>query len=167
MKKIVFLFLSLPLIAACDGMPRKKSFTSATCVDGGGNPLQLEGYTKTAIAYGDSYLVVVPLSRVRPNTEFRFLLAPEARSVKDPEYEAAWVTISGGKLEADGTVTAASWLDVSGQLSNTFNTLVACVPGLTVGDTYKYKVTISDKELTEADVVTYGYIDPRADVVPW
>jgi hypothetical protein len=167
MKKIVFLILTLPLIAACDGMPRKKSFTSATCVDGGGDPIQMQGYTKTAIAYGDSYLVVIPVSKIRPNTEFRFWLAPEARSSKDAEYEAAWVSISGGKVESDGTITAASWLDVSGQLSATVEMLIACVPSLAVGDTYKFKVTISDKELTDASAVTLGYIDPRADVVDW
>lgn len=166
MKKIVLLLLIIPLVAACrEGIPIRASLPESQCFGPPYSFSEVHGYTWTGIAYGDSFMVVLPVSKVRENSEFQFVLAPESRSEKDADYEAAWVTISGGKIETDGSITPVGWLDVSGQLSPTVEKLIACVPDLAEG-TYKYKVTISDKPLTEADAVIYGYIDPRADIVP-
>ena len=166
MKKIIFLALLLPLFSGCfvSGKAVTKALPESDCLTPKGPLPEVTGYTATAIGYGDSYLVVVPISNLRSNTEFRFVLAPEKdRSDKDAEFKGAWVTISG---ENATTNTPAPWLSASGQMSSTIEMLVACVPALTVGDTYKYKVTISDKELTETDVTIFGYLDPRAVVIP-
>lgn len=161
MKKLIFLILILPLVAACDGMARKKSFTSDTCVDGGGDPAEMKGYTRTAIAYGDSYLVVIPISEVRPETEFRFHLAPKRFDNENIDYESATVSITSDDDDGD---TPADWLDVEGTFSVN-GTLVACVPDIAPDQTYKYKVTIST---TNGGTTTvHGFLDPRADIIPW
>jgi len=156
MKKMLFLLIALPLLAACNGKAVKTSFASSECLNGGA-PLSLEGYTVTAVAYGDSYLIVIPISTVHPNSEFRFALAPKRRSSENRDYKTATVSNTSDDDDAD---TPANWMDVSGTFASD-GTLVACVPNIATGQTYKYKVTISDGGGTE-----YGMLDPRADIIP-
>jgi hypothetical protein len=163
MKKTIVLLLTISLMSACHhGKAIKKTFTSSECFDGGA-PLSLDGYTITGVAYGDSYLVVVPLSTVHPNSEFRFALAPKKRSNQNRDYKTAKVSITSDDDDGD---TPADWLDVEGTYADAVDgMLVACVPDFALGEdetkTYKYKVTISD------GTTVYGYLDPRADIIPW
>ena len=163
MKKTIVLFLMLPIVAACNGMPVKSTFTSEVCKDAANEPIEMSGFTATAVVYGDSYLVVIPISKVRENTEFRFGLMPKKRSNQNRDYKTAKVSITSDDDDGD---TPADWLDVEGTYADAVDgTLVACVPDFALGDdekkTYKYKVTISDGP------TVYGYLDPRADIIPW
>jgi hypothetical protein len=115
------------------------------------------------VHYGDSRLIVLPISKIRPESEFRFALLPKIRKTDPPvNYEDAFVSISS---DDDDTDTPPDWLDVSGTLSGDGKFLVTCVPpesGLTKTQ-YKYKVTVSWPGVAPAD--TLGYLDPRADVI--
>jgi len=156
MRRILAIVLVSTLFSGCcltDGAFCKGSFHSAAC---GG---EVEGYTWTAVAYGDSKMLVVPLSKIRNDTEWRFILKP-VRLPTDPplaNYENATVTITG-KTAAD------TWINTAGPGNSlitgdfaTNDTLTACVKGLpdiTVDTDYSYIV----------DVATVGRLDPRGRV---
>ncbi len=134
--------------AFCEGL-----FNSAAC---GG---EVEGYTWTAVAYGDSKMLVVPLSHIKNNTEWRFILKPVNLSTDPPlaDYDNATVTITG-KTAADAWINTAGPGNtlITGNFA-TNNTLTACVKGLPntdVGTDYSYIV----------DIVSVGRLDPRGRV---
>lgn len=164
MKKIIFLLLMLPLVAACaNGMPTRDSFFSSTCVDEGDPPIAMTRFTLTLLTYGDSHIAMLPLSRVHENSEFRIRLKPRSRDNENRDYKTALVSISS---DDDDTDPIQNWLDVAGTFNTAKNNvLVVCVPelGLNPGEfrRYKFKVKISDGSGT-----VYGYLDPRADIVP-
>ena len=161
MRKFIILLCVLVASAGCrDGQFIRSTFTSSTC---GGGGISFSGYTVTAVHYGDSRLFVLPISKVRPDTEFRFGLLPKVKNTDPPvNYRDAFVSITSDDDDSD---TPANWLDVSGTLNNDGKTLVTCVPpaaGLTKNQ-YKYKVTVSWPGTAAVD--TLGYLDPRADII--
>jgi hypothetical protein len=158
MKKMLILVCLAPLCAACDGRFVKDEFLSSECLDGD-ERLTLEGYTVTAITYGDSHLVVIPVSKIRPNSEFRFKLIPQKNKADEFNWQNAWVAISSDDDDSD---SPPNWLDVSGSHSNNDGWLVACVPELEVGRIIKYKVSVSESSGSPE----LGMLDPRADVIP-
>jgi len=165
MRRILTILLVTALFVGCaDGKFRSKIIPSAAC---GGT---VDGYTVTYIAYGDSKLVVIPLSIISDQTEWRFILRPlkigKSGSVDD--YKGKKVTITG-MSPADPPLPPDhnSWIDTAGtapgnEISGTYNgaadhMLTACVKGLpdtTRGTTYKFVVDVQD----------VGTLDPRADV---
>jgi hypothetical protein len=98
----------------------------------------VDGYTFTAIAYGDSKIVVVPESEIVPDTEWRFVLVPTTLVGKTAD--DAWINVSGT-------------YDGSGET----HTLAECVepPVTTEGTEYSYEV----------EVEFIGKIDPRARII--
>jgi hypothetical protein len=104
--------------------------------------------------------VVIPVSRIRAGTEWRFYLRPINRPPGPVDYNTVDVTIDG-KFPADPPPppTRNDWIDVSATSYNNAsmpgNYLVECVPaGLLPGQSYQFKVIV-DK---------VGELDPRADV---
>ena len=147
MQRIVLILLAAMLITACsNGQPKKSSFQSTAC----NRPVL--GYTRTAIHYGDSRIIVLPVSKVRANTEFRIHLVPKRRSKTDQvDYDTIIVTVTGKSAQS-------SWISGSGdyRTANSGMIVVGCVPqGAAVGTTYEFKV----------EVPGVGIIDPRAGVV--
>ena len=150
--KRIFLVLSCSfLFTACasDGGFRPKPQPGGPC-----GPVS--GYTLTAIAYGDSSLVVVPISEIRPDTEWRFKLVPITKAGDPVDYRNANVKILG-KPSTSMPPGPNDWIDVSGQKSTSSDgVLIQCVPAtLPIGNTYEY--------LVEVEFV--GTLDPRANVI--
>lgn len=155
MRRILTIIFVSALLSACctDGNFCDRAFNSAAC----NGPV--EGYTITAVAYGDSKMAVIPLSNIRNDTEWRFILGPISMPT-DPttsDYESATVTISGkGANDA--------WINTAGPgntpITGSFaadGTLTACVRGLpdtSVGAEYSYLVHVD----------TIGTLDPRGRV---
>ena len=161
MRKTIILLGVLVAMGGCrDGQFIKDTFTSTTC---GGGGISLSGYTATVVHYGDSRLFVLPISKIKPASEFRFVLLPKIRDTDLPvNYEDAFVTITSDDDDAD---TPANWLNVSGTVNADGDSLVTCVPpaaGRTKSQ-YKYEVTVSWPDADAANML--GYLDPRADVI--
>jgi len=147
MQRIVLILLAAVLFTACsNGRPKKASFQSTVC----NRPVL--GFTMTAIHYGDSRVIVLPVSKVRANTEFRVRLVPKHRSKTDQiDYNTIDVAVTGKSAQS-------SWINGSGDFNSSSHGMivVGCVPqAATVGTSYEYKV----------EVPGVGIIDPRAGVV--
>ncbi|MEJ2274936.1 MAG: hypothetical protein P8Y01_10250 [Woeseiaceae bacterium] len=158
MKKLLILVCTVPLLAACDGRFIKDEFLSSECLEAG-ERLTLEGYTITAIHYGDSRMIVLPISKIHANSEFRFKLIPDKKKSDEFNWEDAWVEISSDDDDAD---TPPNWLDAEGSHAANDGWLVACVPDIAPGRKIKYKVSVSKAEGEAA----LGLLDPRAVVIP-
>ena len=94
------------LLAGCcttGGNFCKRSLPSDVCATG-----TISGYTLTGIAYGDSSLIVVPISHIRRDTEWRFRLQPIKLDSDYEDYKDAIVTIEG--KPAEGTQPANHYL---------------------------------------------------------
>lgn len=139
-------------LAACDGTFRTKSFSSTTC----GTavvPIPVIGYTITGIHYGDSRLIVLPVSQIKPNSEFHFRLIPKVRTKSDQHnYQQMQVAITSADDDGD---TPANWLHVDGTYNDDNRVLVACIPPTLTKSEYKFMVTVQE----------VGQLDPRADVI--
>ena len=148
MRRILTMLLVTALLASCvDGRFQKKSFTSAKC---GAN---MQGYTVTYVAYGDSKLVVIPLSKIKERTEWRFILRPLQLSKARPnvDFKNSTVTIKGKRSPED------DWISESGTYNGTAadkHTLIECIGTGLAEPTYFYMVEVED----------VGELDPRADV---
>lgn len=148
MQRIILILLALTALAACssNGKPQKLSVHSVAC----NGPIH--GFTMTSIHYGDSRVIVLPVSKVRAGTEFRILLVPKHRSKTDLiDFKTVDVAVSGKP-------GPSAWISGNG----TFNTsnhgmiVVGCVPpGAVPPTTYEYMVKIAG----------VGQLDPRANVV--
>lgn len=109
------------------------------------------GWTVTAIHYGDSRIVVIPVSEVVRDAEFRFVLVPASESTDTVDYQDVMVKVKG-KPPHD------TWFDeAAGNASDGDGTIRVCVDGasLVPGDEIAY--------LVEVDGV--GVLDPRATVI--
>jgi hypothetical protein len=120
----------------------------------------VEGYTLTGIVYGDSKLIVVPVSKIHANTEWRFRLQP-IKLDSDPadvNYNNVNVEIRGKPASLPLPPDHNAWIAASGSYNSTAaeeHTLAVCVPeAAPIGTIYEY--------LVEVDFV--GTIDPRGDV---
>jgi hypothetical protein len=140
----LFLVLIIPLLlTACvtEGTFTKyHTFnTPEDCEDGG---------TFVRIHYGDSYLRVLPIAKVKRGTALEFQLKPKINRAQDQfDYNKVLVTIKGKNANSD-------WIDVEGTAESPSEDLTICVdPGQAV-DTYHYWVEVKE----------VGRLDPRADV---
>ena len=151
MKRILIMFVVTVISAGCatDGRFRSVSITGGPCGD-------VSGYTVTGIAYADSKLVVVPISRIRPDTEWRFYLRPVTNPNDPDNYRDAMVTIKGKFPATNPPPDRSDWIDVAGSYNGTpGHYLVECVPAaLTSGEEFEFLV----------DVQFVGELDPRAKV---
>jgi len=134
-----------------DGNYCTKNFHSVAC------NTQVDGYTHTAVVYGDSTMTVIPISKIKENTEWRFILAPVTHPSDPNNYETAAVTITGKNAND-------LWIDTAGPsgtlITGDFATdkiLTACVKGLpnsAVGAEYFFEVNVAG----------VGTLDPRGHV---
>lgn len=129
------------LVTACatDGTP----IDSADVIE----PCSAPGYTQTNVRYGDSQIIVKPLSKVRPGTAFRFKLLPQRSATDETDYRTVRVTIKG---------KGSAWLpETSGSFNDARDGLLtSCVPEDLQEKVYYYLVEVKD----------VGVLDPRADV---
>ncbi|MCH8945200.1 MAG: hypothetical protein IH910_10500 [Proteobacteria bacterium] len=96
---------------------------------------------------------MVPISKIRPKSEFQFRLIPKRRDKTDTlNYANAVVTITSPDDDGD---TPPNWLDVSGSFSGSSGKLTVCVPSSPTRVQYKYDISIAN----------VGDLDPRADVI--
>ena len=113
-----------------------------------------QGWTHTIVHYGDSRVVVIPVSEVRAGQEMRFFLVPQLKGRGATDFQNATVKIVG-KPPADVWFTQKT-----GNASAVF--LSFCVNGsLAVNDTFEYKVEVFDSTGTDLKAM----LDPRAIVI--
>lgn len=149
------------IVTACDGRFQKKNFKSQVCQNTLVTPTLVDvlGYTRTAIHYGDSRVIVIPISKIKENSEFRFVLLPKLRSKTDGAIDYKKVNVAITSTDDDGDVPP-NWLDVDGSFDADKGVLAVCVPPGISKTQYKFKVTVTNG----ADKL--AMLDPRADVVP-
>lgn len=150
MKKIIVITCVSLLAAGCaDGKFNASIFQSDACSP----PADVIGFTPVAIKYGDSHLVVIPVAKIKANSEIRFMLLPQKKPSTDiVDYENVQVSISSPD---DDTDPEANWLEVDGSYNANDKMLTVCVPVNLTQDTYKYVVKVDQ----------VGLLDPRADVL--
>ena len=112
MKKLSLVILALGTLAGC-------AKEGKLILDSAANNCENSGYTFTVIHYGDSRLVVLPLSEIGRGYEWRFHLVPQQDSPSIAAIKEAEVTITGG--------SNATWLNTSGKY-NTGSVISICVP---------------------------------------
>ena len=149
MKRRILLLLVSATMTACafDGQPRNKMFNSPLC----GN---VSGFTIGYLAYGEGKMVMIPLSKVRPETVFLVGLKPL------DGFGDAEVTVTGT------SPNAIPWLPgVTEKHENLPKGLyprgafeVGCVPNDPVGTKYKFEVKVKKDDVM-------NLLDPRARVV--
>lgn len=151
MKKIIQVSCVLLLTAGCatNGKFDPGVFTSDVCE----GDVSVLGITPVGIKYGDSHLFVIPVAKIKPNSEIHFRLLPQHKPATDQEdFDTATVTISSTDDNAD---SPPNWLDASGSYSADDGVLKVCVPETLTRPSYKYVVTVQ----------YVGNLDPRADVL--
>jgi len=134
------------MLAACPGgKPTIKPIASPLCGD-------VSGFTISYFAYGEGKMVVIPLSKVRPETVFIVGLKPL------DGFGDADVTITG-------TSGNAGWIGATGQHDSLPRGIypegaleVGCVPDDPEGTSYKFKIEVVKGIVTNT-------LDPRAEVV--
>jgi hypothetical protein len=154
MPRISLMLLIAVLAAGCvDGRFHKKAFTSPDCG-------AVTGYTYTGIVYGDSKLVVIPISNIQPGTEWRFYLKPIIQTGDPDDYNTVNVKITG-KDPADppAPADANNWISTDGDYASAgtgrLRYITECVPPtVAVGDKFQFMVEVAE----------VGELDPRANV---
>jgi hypothetical protein len=144
------------LFAGCaDGKFHKKNITTGPCAPA-------SGYTHTVIAYGDGKMVVIPISEIREDSEWRFYLMP----LNDLGGRTLATNVDieiKGQDPADPPVESGAlntWIDVTGSydtatVAGRSRYLVQCTPDVMVdGDEHKFEVIIDG----------VGTLDPRGRV---
>jgi len=146
-KKTIAILLGVMLLAGCkDGMfvkPNKANKCGTT------------GYTLTTILYGDSHIVVIPLSEVVAGSEFRFALVTKEKGIGALDFANATVKIRGKRNPEDNWFT-----EISGKASD--GTIFTCIDSsLTTADTVEYDVEIG----FPSEPRPRALLDPRAKVI--
>lgn len=146
MKKAIAILLTA---AATTGCVNGKFLSPSTPNQCGGS-----GWTHTIVHYGDSRVVVIPLSEVAAGQEFRFYLTPQVKGRGAVDYSNATVKIVG-KPPADAWFT-----QIEGDAGDIF--IHTCVDaGLAVGETFEYKVEVFWPDITTRKAL----LDPRGIVI--
>lgn len=132
---------------------------AAGCVDGKfvkrstGNDCGGTGWTHTAIHYGDSRIIVIPLSDVVAGQELRFFLVPKMRGRDAKDYQGATVRVT--------SKPADTWFDTESGVFTTSPIISTCVKdGLARGAVLEYLVEVEVPAGTKK-----AWLDPRAVVI--
>lgn len=169
MKTTISVLVTSILLTGCvNGRFNSGTFNSPVCG-------QVSGYTYTLVSYGNGKIVVIPVSRIRAGTEWRFYLYPLDDLGGGSAYGDKTVTVdgkpAGSEVLAAGARTLGayvlptppaddSWLTASGEFNTANGTgrkryITACVdPDVQVGQDWHYTVSIED----------VGSVDPRGHV---
>ena len=145
MKKMMTVLAMAALMAGCaDGRFVRES-TDNNC---GGT-----GWTHTAIHYGDSRVIVIPLSDVVAGEEMRFFLLPQMKGRDADDYTDATITVTSKPENAFFTTESGRFTDAP--------IISTCIKeGLALDSTFEYKVEV---ELPPG--TTKAMLDPRAVVI--
>ena len=164
MKRRIVLLATVLTLGGCatDGAFKTTNIAGSTsCADS-------SGYTFTGLYFGEGKLVVIPISKIRRNTEWRFYLLPEDLSGgSSPAYGTKDIKIDV-KTPPPVSATPNAWLEINDEFDNgkqgktgwwvfgrKTRYFALCVPdNLSVGDRFHFFVDIED----------VGHIDPRAHV---
>ena len=145
MKRNIVILATFLLVSACavDGQHSKSAKATGKCPGS-------VGATTTIVFYGDSELRTTPISKIKPNSEFRFKLKPQPKGSDPVNYDNVDVEV---KFKPGDPAT---WINVKDSAANAPNaTLIVCVPDTaTVGDVYEFFIDVDD----------VGKLDPRAAV---
>ena len=109
------------------------------------------GWTLTAVHYGDSRIVVIPVSEVVKDAEFRLVLVPASEKTDSTDYKDVTVKVRG-KPPHD------TWFEEEeAKASEGDGTIRVCIDGpmLDVGNEIFYIV----------EVEGVGILDPRATII--
>lgn len=151
-KRITVLVITILLAGCVDGKFHKRSITGGPCGT-------VSGYTYTGIAYGDSKMVVIPVSKIRADTEWRFYLLPIDSLGGTTAYGDKTVKIDG-KPPPYTPPANDDWIDGeksydTATVSGKSRYITVCVPSTVVkGQTWEYLVHVD----------TVGTLDPRGHV---
>ncbi len=147
MQKSVAILLSVSFLAACADGKFIKPNSPNQC---GGS-----GWTLTTVFYGDSHILVIPLSEVKAGSEFRFVLIPQLKGRGATDFSNATVKIRGKRDPEDLWFTEISGTAASG-------TIFTCVKNtLTTSDIVEYDVEVS----FTGEPRPRATLDPRAIVI--
>ena len=115
------------------------------------NTCNSTGWTLTTILYGDSHIVVIPVSEVVKGAEFRFILVPTKVSTDSRDYSDVTVKVKGKRPQD------AWFVEKEGKANLGDGTIRVCMDGTTLdtGDEIFYIVEVED----------VGILDPRAKVI--
>jgi hypothetical protein len=155
MRRIIAVLVPAILFAGCavDGEFKKRKITGGPCGD-------VSGYTYTGIAYGDSTIAIIPISKIRANTEWRFFLLPIKKQSDLTDWKGVDVKVKGKVASGSQTADYNDWINVSGNFNaskslNRKGYIVDCVPKTVLeGEIYNYEVAVRG----------IGKIDPRGRV---
>jgi hypothetical protein len=158
------------LLAGCvNGKFHRKSITGGAC------PGTVDGYTYTLVTYGNGKIIVIPLSNIRANSEWRFYLYPLDNLGGRTAYGNSTVTIDGKAAGGNVLLTGApslapyvlpspplddNWLSAAGTFNTATGTgskryITACVhPDVQENQEWQFLVNIDD----------VGQVDPRGKV---
>lgn len=142
LRPIAMLFIA-GLLAGCFDGKFTKDDVPNTC--------GTTGWTVTAIHYGDSRIVVIPVSEVVKDAELRFVLWPASEKTDSKDYADVEVKVRG-KPPHD------VWFEEEDGKANVGDgTIRVCIDGTTLveGDEIFYVVEVED----------VGVLDPRAKVI--
>jgi hypothetical protein len=145
MIRIFLLLVIIAVLGACtNGRPRNVTFDSTVC---GG---EVKGLTLTAVHYGDSRMIVLPISKVRRNTELQFMLIPKRQSSDNKAFDSIKVEIKGSNADS-------AWIGVNKSFGEAAKGMVVagCVPNDPIDTEYEFDITVPG----------VGFLDPRAKVV--
>lgn len=147
MNKAIAILLTAAVMTGCSN----GKFVSRS-VD---NQCDGKGWTHAIVHYGDSRVVVVPLSDVEAGQEMRFFLIPQRKGRGAKDYQNATVKIKGK--------ASAPWFaEIKGTAKDLF--ISTCVDdSLAIGDIFEYDVRVYWP--TDANTDLKATLDPRAVVI--
>ena len=172
MRKIISVLVIAILFTGCvNGRFHSRPVTDGAC----GIGTTVDGYTYTGIAYGDGKILVIPLSKIRADTEWRFFLLPIDSLGGSTAYGGSTVTIDG-KTAGDMVLTSGgtlgsytipmppaddSWLTATGS----FNSPNGIYRGTPYIAACVHKDVKKDQEWHfTVDITDVGSVDPRGRV---
>ena len=150
MNRIFLLVVFTAALGACayDGKPRTADLDSPVCMG------PVKGYTIAYLFYGESKMVMIPLSKVRPRTAFLVGLKPL------DGFEDADVTVTGTSGNAATWMTGVTkkYKDLPKGLYPKGTFEVGCVPNDPENTRYKFEVIVNKGDVTNT-------LDPRIEVI--
>ena len=146
MKRIILVAAIAAMLAACvNGKPQRKVFNSPLCGD-------VSGFTVSYVVYGEAKMVMIPLSKVRPETVFVVGLKPL------DGFGDADVTVTGTSGNAGWIGNFARYDDLPKGVYPKGAFEVGCVPADPEETGYKFEVKVIKDDVK-------NILDPRAKVV--
>ncbi len=143
--RIAVILTIAALAAGCSNGKFVKRSTANNCSG--------EGWTHTAIHYGDSRIIVIPLSDVVAGEEMRFFLVPQMRGRDAKDYQGATIRVTSKPPDAR--------FDTKEGVFTSSPIISTCIKdGLATGTEFEYMVEVEMPAGTQK-----AMLDPRAIVI--